>query len=171
MRALRSGVLDTGRSLTCALEAVLARTAEGSQLNHQLKVLGTPYCIGPAWEQALVRITEESLTNTLKYAQARRFEAELDYSRLELRLRLRDDGTGFDYQPGGRSLRIGSGSHDSAVSSGLGILGIEERCRKLGGKMRVESSRQSGTMIEVMVPRRLQIWRWPWRRPSRDSAD
>ena len=170
MRALRSGVLETERSLPRALEAVLAGAAEGSQLNHQLKVFGTPYRIGPAWEQALVRITEESLTNTLKYAQARRFEAELDYSRRELRLRLRDDGTGFDYQPGGRSLRIGSGSHDSAISSGLGILGIEERCRQLGGKMRVQSSRQSGTMIEVMVPRRLQIWRWPWWRSSRDSA-
>jgi signal transduction histidine kinase len=171
LRALRSGVLETKRSLPRALEAVLARTAEGSQLNQELKVLGTPYRIEAAWEQALVRITEESLTNTLKHAQARRFEAELDYSRRELRLRLRDDGTGFDYQPGGRSLCMGSGSHDSAVSSGLGILGIEERCRQLGGKVRVESSRQSGTMIEVMVPRRRQIWRWPWLRSRRDSAD
>jgi ligand-binding sensor domain-containing protein/signal transduction histidine kinase len=171
MRALRSGILETKRSLPCALEAVLARTADSSQLNHELKVSGTPYRVEPAWEQALVRITEESLTNTLKYARAQRFEAELDYSRTELRLRLRDDGIGFDYQPGGRSIPNGGSSPDSAVSSGLGILGIEERCRQLGGKMRVESNRHSGTMIEIMVPRRLQIWRWRWWRSSRDSPD
>ena len=82
-----------------------------------------------------------------------------------------DDGVGFDYQPGGHSIRNGPSSHDSAISSGLGILGIEERCRQLGGKMRVESSHQCGTMIEITVPRRLPIWAWRWRRSDRDSPD
>jgi hypothetical protein len=170
MRALRSGVLQGDRSLPSVLEAVLAGTAEGTQLHPELKVSGIPYAIEPAWEQALVRITQESLTNTLKYAQARRFEAELSYSLNELRLKLRDDGIGFDYKPGGRSICNGSGSQECVISGGLGLVGIEERCRQLGGKMRLESSRQNGTTIEVVVPRRPQIWNWlvslvRWRHP------
>jgi ligand-binding sensor domain-containing protein len=42
MRALRSGVLDTARSLPSVLETVLARTADGTQLRPELKVSGTP---------------------------------------------------------------------------------------------------------------------------------
>jgi signal transduction histidine kinase len=160
MRALRSGVLDTDRSLSSVLEAVLAGTAEGTQLYPELKVSGTPYLIGPAWEQALVRTTQESLTNTLKYAEAHRFEAELRYSRTELRLRLRDDGIGFDYKPGGGSDSGNTGSQENCLSGGLGLLGIEERCRQLGGSIQIASSPGNGTIIEVVVPRRSQIWRW-----------
>jgi signal transduction histidine kinase len=171
MRAMRSGVLAADRSLPSVLQAVLAGTAEGTQLHPKLKISGIPYRVEPAWEQALVRIAQESLTNTLKYAQAQRFEAELSYSLNELRLRLRDDGIGFDYKPGGQSVRNGASAQTCAISDGLGLLGIEERCRQLGAKMQVESSRENGTAIEVVVPRRPPIWDWlmslvRWRRPS-----
>jgi signal transduction histidine kinase len=171
MRAMRSGVLDADRSLPSVLQAVLAGTAEGTQLHPKLKISGIPYRVEPAWEQALVRIAQESLTNTLKYAQAQRFEAELCYSLNELRLRLRDDGIGFDYKPGGRSIGNGTGSQECVIQGGLGLVGIEERCRQLGGKMQVESSRENGTAIEVVVPRRPPIWDWlmslvRWRRLS-----
>ncbi|MBV8212446.1 MAG: hypothetical protein JOZ08_04380 [Verrucomicrobia bacterium] len=161
MRALRSGVLDTDRSLPAVLEAVLFRTADGTELQPELKVSGTPFKIGPAWEQALVRIAQESLTNTLKYARAKRFEAELGYLTSELRLRLHDDGIGFDYKPGGHSTGNGTRASDCSLSSGLGLLGIEERSRRLGGKMYVESRPGDGTTIEVVVPRRASTWiRW-----------
>ncbi|MBV8813432.1 MAG: hypothetical protein JO271_03000 [Verrucomicrobia bacterium] len=160
MRALRAGVLDTDLSLPSALEAVLTRTATGSQLCPQIKVSGAPYPIGSAWEQALVRITQESLTNTLKYAQAHQFKAELHYSPGELRLQLSDDGIGFNYKPGGGSSSTKTVPDESETSGGLGLLGIEERCRHLGGRIRIASSPGSGTIIEVVVPRRPQIWRW-----------
>ena len=160
MRALRSGVLETNVSLPSALEAVLTRTADGARLSPVLKVSGAPYRIGCAWEQALVRITQESLTNTLKHAEARKFNVELDYCAKELRLRLRDDGTGFDYKPGGGSGSIKAAPNESGMSGGLGLLGIEERSRQLGGRVRVASQPGSGTTIEVIVPRRFRIWRW-----------
>jgi anti-sigma regulatory factor (Ser/Thr protein kinase) len=124
----------------------------------ELKVSGSPYPIGSAWEQALVRITEESLTNTLKHADARKFDVELNYRPEGLRLRLRDDGIGFDYKPDGRSIK--TAPHESEMSGGLGLLGIEERSRQLGGKVQIASCSGSGTTIEVIVPRRPRIWRW-----------
>lgn len=159
MRALRAGVLDIDRSLPSALEAVLTRTASGTQLCPEIKVSGAPYSIGCAWEQALVRITQESLTNTLKYAKAHQFEAELHYCPRELRLRLSDDGIGFNYNPGGGSSSSKTAPDESGISGGLGLLGIEERCRQLGGRIRIASNPGSGTTIEVVVPRRPQIWR------------
>lgn len=150
-------MLEANRSLPCALEAVLAKTADGKRLSPTLKVSGSPSPIDPAWEEALIKITQECLTNTLKYAQAKQFEAQLSYTRGEVRLRLRDDGIGFDYRPKGASIA----THDTTLSSGLGLLGIEERCRQLGGNIRVDSAPQQGTTIEVVVPRPVQIWRWP----------
>ena len=159
MRALRAGVLDIDRSLPSALEAVLTRTASGTQLCPKIKVSGAPYSIGSAWEQALVRITQESLTNTLKYAKAHQFEAELHYCPRELRLQLSDDGIGFNYKAGGGSSSSKTAPDESGIAGGLGLLGIEERCRQLGGRIRIASSPGSGTAIEVIVPRRHQIWR------------
>ena len=167
MRALRSGVLETNVSLPSALEAVLNRTADGTQLCRQFKVLGVPYRIGSAWEQALVRITEESLTNTLKHARASEFNVELNYRPEELRLRLRDDGIGFDYKPCAGSTK--TAPDESGMSSGLGLVGIKERARRLGGTIRITSCPGNGTTIEVIVPRVSRLWRWLSRlgRPAR----
>lgn len=158
MRALRSGVFETSVSLPSALEAVLNRTADGTRLCCQLKVLGAPYRIGSDCEQALVRIAEESLTNTLKHARASQFDLELNYRPEELRLCLRDDGIGFDYKPCGGSIK--TAPDESGMSGGLGLVGIEERVRRLGGRIRITSCPGSGTTIEVIVPRVSRIWRW-----------
>jgi signal transduction histidine kinase len=158
MRALRSGVFETNISLPSALEAVLTRTVDGTRLCTQLKVSGAPYWIGCAWEQALLRITEESLTNTLKHAGARQFKVELNYYPKELRLRLSDDGIGFDYKPGSGSVK--NAPDESGISGGLGLLGIEERARRLGGRIRLNSCPGNGTTVEVIVPRPPRIWRW-----------
>jgi signal transduction histidine kinase len=158
MRALRSGVLDSDRCFEAALESVLARAAEGTHLRPELKVFGAPYRIGPAWEQALVRIAQESLTNTLKHAKANQFEVELCYNRRETRLRLHDDGIGFDYQPGGGSAGDVTVPQANGISGGLGLLGIEERCRQLGGRVQIASSSTQGTTTEIIIPRQGLVW-------------
>jgi signal transduction histidine kinase len=156
VRALRSEVFDYDCSLASALEKVLNKAVEGTRLRTELNVSGTPYPTGRTWEQALLRITQESLTNTLKYARAQRFEVQICYSPSEVRLQLRDDGIGFDYKPGGEI----TAPQESWVSGGLGLLGIEERARQLGGRIQVESSPNNGTTIRVIVPRQSPIWRW-----------
>ena len=58
----------------------------------------------------------------------------------QIELRLRDDGRGFD--------RAAVRERPS-----LGLLGIEERARRLGGTVVVESASGSGTTLTVTVPR------------------
>ncbi|MBV8212034.1 MAG: hypothetical protein JOZ08_02265 [Verrucomicrobia bacterium] len=98
VRALRSEVFDSDCSLASALQKALRVAAKGTGLQTELKVSGTPYSISRTLEQALLRIAQESFTNTLKYAQAKRFRTELCYNPDQIRLQLGDDGIGFDYQ-------------------------------------------------------------------------
>ena len=107
---------------------------------------------------ALVRIAQESLTNTLRHAKANQFEVELCYNRRQTRLRLHDDGIGFDYQPGGGSAGDVTVPQANGISGGLGLLGIEERCRQLGGRVQIASSSTEGTTIEIIVPRQGLVW-------------
>jgi signal transduction histidine kinase len=107
------------------------------------------------WEQALVRITQEAMANSLKYANARRFELVLHFEAKGLTLQLRDDGVGFVKA----AENIGK---VTATSSGLGIPGMEERCRALGGKLSIVSQAGKGTAIQVVAPASKCRRRWFW---------
>jgi signal transduction histidine kinase len=156
VRALRSEIFDSDCSLASALQTVLDEAARRAHLKTEFKVSGAPYPTSRRWEQALLRITQESVTNTLKYAQAKRFQVELCYSPAEIGLQLHDDGIGFDNPPGCKKTE----SQDSWITGGLGILGIKERVRQLGGRIQIESSANHGTTIRITIPRQRQMWRW-----------
>jgi signal transduction histidine kinase len=76
------------------------------------------------WQQNLLRIEQEALANTLKYARARRFETRLNFNRKDFRLELKDDGEGFTT----------TDRHD-----GLGFTGMRERVEHIGGTLMVIS--------------------------------
>jgi signal transduction histidine kinase len=156
VRALRSTAFHFDGCLASALQKALNEAANGAGLQTEVKVSGAPYSISRTWEEALLRITQESLTNTLKYAEASRFDVELCFCPGEFRLRLRDDGIGFDYQPG-YSKPV---AHETWFGGGLGLLGIQERVRQLGGRIRIESNANHGTTIQITVPRQPRFCRW-----------
>ena len=84
-----------------------------------------------------MRIGQEALTNTLKYAHARNFETHLVSNAKEVRLEFCDDGDGFKLQD----------RHD-----GFGLTGMRERAEQMGGRLIVASSRNKGTKITVILP-------------------
>jgi len=145
LQALRTGVLAESPSLVNALEKVIKKGTSAKPLQAEVRVQGEPFRVRSAWEQALVRITQEALANSLKHAQARRFEVELHFETTGLTLLLQDDGVGFceDAQ---------AGKPISTTSSGLGIQGMKERARRLGGELIIESRHGTGTSIRVIVP-------------------
>jgi len=85
----------------------------------------------------LYRIAQEALQNVIKHADTDRARVELTGLPGELRLRVRDDGAGFD--PAGRD-------------GGLGLLGMRERLTLIGGQVVVDSRPGGGTRIDVRVP-------------------
>jgi signal transduction histidine kinase len=84
------------------------------------------------------RIVQEALTNCAKHARAHQISVRLLGRGEQVELTVIDDGTGFD--------RV------KAAHSGLGLIGIEERVRELGGVIAVQSSPNRGTTIHVTIP-------------------
>jgi signal transduction histidine kinase len=89
---------------------------------------------------AMYRIVQESLTNTVKYAKARRVVISLIRDGKGLLLRIADDGVGFAEGALGKSK-----SH--------GIVGMHERAMLLGGVFHIDNDQ--GTRIEVFLPNRV----------------
>lgn len=87
---------------------------------------------------AVFRLVQESLTNIGRHAQATQVVVELTQERQALRLRIEDDGVGFD---------VGIGRPQS-----FGLLGMRERALALDGHFEIDSRPGAGTVITVNIP-------------------
>jgi signal transduction histidine kinase len=107
----------------------------------------------PEIETVCFRVTQEALTNVARHAQARQAWVDLRQSSDELRLTIRDDGTGFDARAArARAARGGS----------FGLLGMEERVLLIGGKIEIDSGPGKGTEIRISFPLADEIRQgWP----------
>jgi signal transduction histidine kinase len=88
------------------------------------------------WEEELLRIAQESLTNTIKHANASLFEAVLDFELDQIRLRLADNGRGFN---------------PSVEHEGLGLIGMKERVDRMGGRFFLRTQPGRGTEISILL--------------------
>jgi PAS domain S-box-containing protein len=120
-----------------ALKGIIKNTTVGTALHTRFEAQGKLPELPRPWQENLLHIGQEALTNTLKYAHARNFETRLSYKAKELRLVLRDDGDGFKVKDG----------HD-----GVGLTGMRERVEQMGGALSIKSLRGKGTNIIVVLP-------------------
>lgn len=89
-------------------------------------------------ELELYRIAQEALANVRRHAQAGEVEIELQTREGAIRLSIRDNGRGFDPK------QLGEGRH--------GVLGMKERARLVGGRLRLRSRLGGPTSITVLIP-------------------
>jgi PAS domain S-box-containing protein len=87
----------------------------------------------------LYRIAQESLQNVIKHSAAQHAAVKLSGNGDSIRLRVVDDGCGFD-----------AASRDG--KEGLGLVGMRERLRLVRGVLTIDSRPAAGTRIEVRVP-------------------
>lgn len=88
----------------------------------------------------LYRVTQESLQNVLKHAEASEVLVRLLGTATGVGVCIRDDGRGFIPEPAG------------SISRGLGLISMEERVRLFQGSFRVRSSPGKGTEVHAWVP-------------------
>ena len=120
-----------------ALKGAIKNITVGTALHTKFGARGKLPTLPQPWQENLLHIGQEALTNTLKYAHARNFETRLTYKAKELRLELRDDGDGFKLKD----------RHD-----GVGLTGMRERAEQMGGMLSIRSRRGKGTDIVVVLP-------------------
>lgn len=104
-------------------------------------------------EAGLYRIAQEALTNARQHADAKQITLKLIAEDDWISLLIQDDGRGFDPDSVAQNASFSSVSPASAVSSAhVGLTGMGERVRILGGSMCLFSAPGSGTCIEVSIP-------------------
>ena len=136
VHALRPQALQRGNFWE-ALKGIVKNTTAGTTLHTRFELRGKLRELPLVWQENLLHIGQEALTNALKYARPRNFETRLICNTKELRLELRDDGDGFKI----------NGRHD-----GFGLAGMRERVEQMGGQLKVTSSRGKGTKVIVTLP-------------------
>lgn len=95
-------------------------------------------------ETMLFRITQEAVSNIIRHAGAQKVSVHLWAEEANVCLEIKDDGRGFDIEK-----TVGGALYRKQ----LGLLGIQERVSLVGGEMKLESIRGSGTRLQVRVPR------------------
>jgi len=141
---LRPTTLDE-LGLGAALEALAERlTASGAievdlDLDIAFHAGRTKYRLVREIEDAAYRLVQEALNNAARHGGAERAKVEVIESGEKLRLRVSDQGRGFD---------------PSAKSDGFGLIGMRERVTLAGGTLELQSAPGTGTTITAVLPAR-----------------
>jgi ligand-binding sensor domain-containing protein/signal transduction histidine kinase len=144
---LRDNEEATG-PLSSALSNALTPLSAKEGVDMQLQVEGHEVVLAPVCVHHLVRIGQEAVTNALRHAVPNSIFVHLQYHSDWLSLSVKDDGCGFR-----------AADKMAALHGHFGIPVMEERARKLGGSLRVETSAGHGTEILVHVPFQMQLQR------------
>ena len=142
---LRPSVLDD-LGLVAALRQYARSTEERSGLAIQVNVTGwedeSDARLPAEVETALFRIAQEALTNAIRHAHAESVQVRLRRAAAGVTLEVRDDGVGI-----APLLPSASG-----VGQHLGMFGMRERARLLGGEFHATPVSPRGTLIQVRIP-------------------
>jgi signal transduction histidine kinase len=95
VHALRPLVLAR-KNLCAAMEELIRKMTTGMNLRAEFTIQGEPQALPQEWEENLLRIGQEVLTNSLRHAGASRFKVHFAFDAQTIRLELGDDGRGFD---------------------------------------------------------------------------
>ncbi|MFL5866889.1 MAG: sensor histidine kinase [Thermoleophilaceae bacterium] len=141
-RQLRPTALDD-HGLAAAIEAQLARFAAQTGVETHMNVDGNPADLDEDVQIAVYRIAQEALNNAGHHSGASEVVVELAVLGEGAELRVSDDGAGFDPSNPRSSGRRGAG---------LGLEGMAERARLVGGELDVRSALGSGTTVTLRIP-------------------
>jgi PAS domain S-box-containing protein len=136
---LRPASLDT-----IGLEAALYALAQQHQqageisIDCDFEISREPDKRPPALlETAVYRLVQEALNNVSKHSLAQRAELKVRESGSQIEIEISDDGVGFE---------------PSLVREGFGLVGMRERAALVGGSVRIDSTRGSGTKVRAEIP-------------------
>ena len=135
---LHPSILDD-LGLPIALQRLVEDVTARSHIQGSFGHRNMPATVPQEIASCLYRVTQESLNNVVRHAEATRVDVELTGNHAELVMTITDNGVGFD------SDQPRNGSH------GLGLLGMKERVALVQGNLQVVSAVGKGTKVQVVV--------------------
>jgi signal transduction histidine kinase len=133
---LHPGALDR-LGLAAALESRVEQALAAAGIGGECSVApGVEPVLGPPAQLHVYRIVQESVANAIKHARASEITVRVRRADDRIEVRVEDDGVGLA----------------ASAPAGLGLAGIEERARLLGGTARVVSGAGVGVRVEVDLP-------------------
>jgi signal transduction histidine kinase len=140
VRDLRPPALEQ-LGLVAALRGFLVGAGDVATTPMDLQVTGTEIRLTPEIELGAFRIAQEAVNNVIRHARADHLWLTLGFGDGGLRLRVADDGHGFDLAALDRQPQ----------AERLGLLGMRERAALLGGQLTVQSAPGKGTIVEAKL--------------------
>ena len=139
---LRPSHLDD-LGLSAALRWYAGKVQEHSTVSVRVDIVGEEHDLDDAIKITIFRIIQESLNNIIKHAQASHVNIYLRFEEKNVRINVRDNGTGFD---------LDHVQEKRTNRTSLGLAGMEERAALLGGTVNVQSRPGYGTEVEALIP-------------------
>ncbi|HVG18267.1 MAG TPA: two-component regulator propeller domain-containing protein, partial [Blastocatellia bacterium] len=127
--------------LSKALESMLKKVSLASGIEFSAMIDQIDDLYSKEAEINIYRIVQESANNIVRHSEATSAEVEIKRDARGVTIRIHDDGKGYEHDP--------QASHQRGA--GLGIAGISERARILGGKHQVRSAPGQGTTIIIKL--------------------
>jgi len=141
-RDLRPPTLDD-LGLLPTLESLAASLTEQAGILTRLFVVGEKRRLAPETELVLFRIAQEALNNVKKHAEATQATITVKFAEDTVEMTVQDNGKGFNL-----NLPV----EELAVSGHLGLIGMRERARLLGGHLSIQTQPQRGAKITITAP-------------------
>jgi signal transduction histidine kinase len=132
---LRPSMLDD-LGLVAALEWQGREVSRRSQMEVAVESASVSDDLPDEYKICVYRLVQEALNNAVRHARARNARVRVAGSASGISIEVSDDGQGFDPQR----------------ARGLGILGMEERVKRLGGSLTVRSAPGQGTVLHAELP-------------------
>ncbi|GAG25435.1 unnamed protein product, partial [marine sediment metagenome] len=139
---LRPSILDT-LGLLPALNWLVSSLDSDHNIDGRLEVGGQIRALKPEVDVAIFRIVQEALSNVSRHSGATTVCVRVNYLPRLLKLSIQDNGIGFTLPK-----LIASYSHERKI----GLLGMHQRARSLGGTLNVDTEIGKGTLILVQAP-------------------
>jgi len=132
---LRPSMLDD-LGLAAALEWQAREVSRRSEIEVSVDSEQIPDELPDEYAISIYRVVQEALNNAVRHSGAKNATVSVEKLPTSIVVRVSDDGRGFD----------------PARSRGMGLLGMEERVRRLGGALRVDSQPGNGATLIAELP-------------------
>lgn len=132
---LRPPMLDD-LGLVSALEWYAREISRRGVIEVEVKADNVSESLPDSIMVCIYRVVQEAVNNAQLHAHAKNVSVELSETAAAVQVQVKDDGSGFDPKR----------------TRGMGVLGMEERVKRLGGTLTIESRPGAGTVIRAELP-------------------